>query len=43
MVIAMEPAVYLPDASVRLEHVVAVTADGCEVLSGHLGGGDRGA
>jgi Xaa-Pro dipeptidase len=36
MVIAMEPAVYLPDAAVRLEHVVTVTADGCEVLSGHL-------
>jgi Xaa-Pro aminopeptidase len=36
MVMAMEPAVYLPDASARLEHVIAVTDDGCEVLSGHL-------
>jgi Xaa-Pro aminopeptidase len=40
MVMAMEPAIYLPDAAVRLEHVVAVTADGCEVLSGHLRSGD---
>jgi Xaa-Pro dipeptidase len=39
MVIAMEPAIYLPDAAVRLEHVVAVTRDGCEVLSAHLGTG----
>jgi Xaa-Pro aminopeptidase len=38
MVIAMEPAIYVPDAAVRLEHVVTVTADGCEVLSRHLGG-----
>jgi Xaa-Pro aminopeptidase len=38
MVMAMEPAIYLPDASVRLEHVVAVTEDGCEVLSRHLDG-----
>jgi Xaa-Pro aminopeptidase len=38
MVMAMEPAIYLPDASVRLEHVIAVTDDGCEVLSGHLAG-----
>jgi Xaa-Pro aminopeptidase len=36
MVIAMEPAIYLPDSAVRFEHIVAVTADGCEVLSGHL-------
>lgn len=36
MVIAMEPAIYLRDAAVRLEHVVAVTHDGCDVLSGHL-------
>jgi Xaa-Pro aminopeptidase len=37
MVIAMEPGVYLPDvAGVRLEHVVLVTADGCEVLSEHV-------
>ena len=36
----MEPAIYLRDAAVRLEHVVAVTDDGCEVLSGHLRAGD---
>lgn len=37
MVIAMEPGIYLPDiAGVRLEHLVLVTADGCEVLSQHL-------
>jgi Xaa-Pro aminopeptidase len=36
MVMAMEPAIYLPDAAVRLEHVIAVTDDGCDVLSGHL-------
>jgi Xaa-Pro aminopeptidase len=41
MVIAMEPAIYLPDAAVRLEHVVAVTEDGCAVLSGHLRASDR--
>jgi len=40
MVIAMEPAIYLRDAAVRLEHVVAVTDDGCEVLSGHLRAGE---
>jgi Xaa-Pro dipeptidase len=40
MVMAMEPAIYLPDAAVRLEHVIAVTDDGCEVLSGHLAVGD---
>ena len=40
MVMAMEPAIYLPDAAVRLEHVVAVTGDGCEVLSGHLRNGN---
>jgi Xaa-Pro aminopeptidase len=39
MVLAMEPAIYLPDAAARLEHVVAVTDDGCEVLSGHLRAG----
>jgi Xaa-Pro aminopeptidase len=37
MVLAMEPGIYVPDvAGVRLEHVVLVTADGCEVLSRHL-------
>lgn len=38
MVLALEPGVYLDDAAVRLEHLVRVRADGCEVLSGHLGG-----
>ncbi len=37
MVLAMEPGIYLPEvAGVRLEHVVVVTSDGCEVLSRHL-------
>lgn len=37
MVIALEPGVYIPDhAGVRLEHLVLVTADGCDVLSQHL-------
>lgn len=37
MVLAMEPGIYLPEfGGVRLEHLALVTADGCEVLSGHL-------
>jgi Xaa-Pro dipeptidase len=37
MVIALEPGIYLPDVGgVRLEDVVLVTADGCEVLTRHL-------
>lgn len=36
MVIALEPGIYLEDACARLEHIVRVTADGCEVLSKHL-------
>jgi Xaa-Pro aminopeptidase len=36
MVLALEPGIYLEDACARLEHVVRVTADGCEVLSKHL-------
>lgn len=36
MVIALEPGVYLPgEAGVRLEDVVLVTSDGCEVLTRH--------
>ncbi len=37
MVIALEPGVYIPGAGgVRLEDVVLVTRDGCEVLTRHL-------
>jgi Xaa-Pro dipeptidase len=36
MVIALEPGVYLEHACARLEHLVLVTPDGCEVLSKHL-------
>ncbi len=37
MVVALEPGVYLPrTGGVRLEDVVLVTADGCEVLTRHL-------
>jgi Xaa-Pro aminopeptidase len=37
MVIALEPGIYLPGVGgVRLEDVVLVTADGCEVLTRHL-------
>jgi Xaa-Pro aminopeptidase len=37
MLVALEPGVYLPGAGgVRLEHVVLVTQDGCEVLTTHL-------
>lgn len=36
MVIALEPGIYLEDFGARLEHIVLVTADGCEVLSKHL-------
>ena len=37
MVIALEPGIYLPDVGgVRLEHVVVVTRDGCDVLTTHL-------
>lgn len=36
MVLALEPGIYLEDACARLEHIVRVTVDGCEVLSKHL-------
>jgi Xaa-Pro dipeptidase len=35
MVIALEPGSYGEDWGVRVERVVLVTTDGCEVLSGH--------
>jgi Xaa-Pro aminopeptidase len=35
MVIALEPAVYGDSEGVRVERVVLVTGDGCELLSGH--------
>ena len=38
MVIAIEPGIYLPGVGgVRLENVVLVTQDGCELLTRHLG------
>ena len=38
MVIAIEPGIYLPGVGgVRLENVVLVTQDGCELLTKHLG------
>jgi Xaa-Pro dipeptidase len=37
MVIALEPGIYLPGiGGVRLEDVVLVTADGCDLLTSHL-------
>ncbi len=37
MVIALEPGIYIPDVGgARLEHVVLVTPDGCQVLTEHL-------
>lgn len=35
MVVALEPAVYEDGEGVRVERVVLVTGDGCELLSGH--------
>jgi Xaa-Pro aminopeptidase len=35
MVVAVEPAVYAGDEGIRVERVVLVTEDGCELLSGH--------
>jgi Xaa-Pro aminopeptidase len=38
MVIAIEPGIYLPGlGGVRLEDVVLVSTNGCEVLTNHLG------
>ncbi|RCK73436.1 MAG: Methionine aminopeptidase [Anaerolineae bacterium] len=39
MVLALEPGIYLPEQGlgVRLEDVVLVTQDGCEILTHHLG------
>jgi Xaa-Pro aminopeptidase len=33
MVIALEPAIYHEGYGIRLEHLVAVTQTGCEMLS----------
>jgi len=33
MVIALEPAIYTEDYGIRLEHLVVVTEDGCEMLT----------
>jgi Xaa-Pro aminopeptidase len=33
MVVALEPGLYRDKQGVRLEHVAAITEDGCEVLS----------
>lgn len=38
MVLALEPGIYLPHACARLEHLVRVVPQGCEVLSRHLAG-----
>jgi Xaa-Pro aminopeptidase len=35
MVIALEPGLYEGDVGIRLEQIMIVTADGCEVLSQH--------
>jgi len=35
MVVAIEPGRYAAGCGVRVERVAAITADGCEVLSGH--------
>jgi Xaa-Pro aminopeptidase len=35
MVIALEPGTYAEDWGLRVEHVVLVTADGCDTLSRH--------
>jgi Xaa-Pro aminopeptidase len=37
MIVALEPGIYVPGmGGVRVEHIVLVTADGCEVLTQHL-------
>ena len=35
MVIALEPGSYGDGEGVRVEQIVLVTEDGCEVMSGH--------
>jgi len=35
MVVAFEPGCYEHGEGVRVEQVVLVTADGCEIFSGH--------
>ena len=35
MIVAFEPGGYEHGEGVRVEQVVLVTADGCEILSGH--------
>jgi Xaa-Pro aminopeptidase len=35
MVVALEPGVYGDGLGARVEQVVLVTEDGCEILSGH--------
>jgi Xaa-Pro aminopeptidase len=35
MIVALEPGSYGETEGVRVEQVVLVTEDGCEVLSGH--------
>jgi len=35
MVVAFEPGCYGDGEGARVEQVVLVTADGCEILSGH--------
>jgi Xaa-Pro aminopeptidase len=36
MVVAFEPGSYGDGEGARVEQVVLVTGDGCEVLSGHM-------
>jgi Xaa-Pro dipeptidase len=33
MVIALEPAIYKDDFGIRLEHLMLVTKDGCDLLT----------
>ena len=36
MVLTIEPGIYLPDVCVRIENTIAVTKEGCDVLSGSV-------